>query len=75
MNIFKRFRKWQLEHIELPNALDDLSSLEKHQDFISPFFSGETAYPILRDENYKNIDKAKAKYQKLQKELKGLRFN
>lgn len=53
-------------------ALDEIERLEKHRDFISPFFCGETAYPIKLAEWHEDIKKAKDNYKKFDKKFKRL---
>jgi len=64
-----KLRKWWITHQSLPYALECIERLEKHRGFISPFFCGETAYPIRLEQNIIDIKKAKRKYRSLLKEL------
>lgn len=57
MNIITKMRRRLL--------LEEIGRLERHAEFISPFFCGETQYPIKLKENETKLKKAKQKLKRL----------
>lgn len=66
---------WWLERVVIPTRLDELGSLERHSDFITPFFLGESQYKYEIETHGKRLDTAKIKYEKAVRDLEVLKSN
>ncbi|MFA5174772.1 MAG: hypothetical protein WC438_06340 [Candidatus Pacearchaeota archaeon] len=68
MNILNKIRRFFLK-IEYDFLLSNIECLERDKKFITPFFCGQTSYPIRLKEQEIKISKAKIKLENIQEKL------